>query len=1149
MAAKKTKAAKPLPFQDKLVLNRWIVSLFGVEAIRNSTLDKKLVRPFQAFTDLLKDETEGMGPDGRHRFYERLRLGNSLFTWTDGKSRVTREDLLRYEERIAEHTLAINAKRAGDPVKWKYFQWLELLFTEIYLDRYFRNRHELLADLNEFVGKFNEYWGAQGYAPVPPYEEDDLNKVCIQIATGGGKTLLMHVNLLQFRQYEQEAGGGKLDFAYLVTPNERLSGQHLGEFSKSGLFASRFTLDGPALGAVQVLEISKLAETTGPNTVATDVLGNRNLLLVDEAHAGIAGNNGEKDKDRAWQRRRAAICEKGFAFEYSATFAQAVRGTDHEDAYAKSVLFDYSYRWFYADGYGKDYRIFNIPGTGTLPDIRFRYLTGMLLSHYQQLRLWEEGRAFRESFRLAKPLWVFVGSTVSAGKKSGALAGDDKVAATDVAEIIRFIAHFLEKPDEARGAISDLLWKTGAETGLLASDETDLFAGAFTALKSMAPGGTAAVAAAVHSDILRRVFHGQAGRLVLERIPGDNGEIVLRAQGSEAEEPFGLVNVGSPKELCDHLASLPDLADKVDFAPESAFAKPQFDSLRDSSSPMDLLIGSKKFVEGWDCWRVGTLGLMHVGKSEGAQIIQLFGRGVRLKGWDGRLKRSSRSGAPSVPPNLPVLETLGVFGIEADFMQKFRDYLKDEGLPGNERPNCVTMPLAVTYDFGRRLKILRPKKNGPDGREYDFKRDGRVPRVDGNVPEGLVRNPVVADWYPRIQSIESKVRNLAATAKNAGRLPMDLLALLDWDKAYFALEDFKRDRSWHNLDISPEGLKAALERAVASGENGRPWYMLYLPDRWLDWPPSTGLLRTAQAIAEELLKRYVERLYNESKAAFYEPRLELRDVTDADLMLPPVDETGARLYSFSIEGATEDEAAEMATDIKKLQEELKTKRDQLVEIGNIRAIRYQRHLFEPLFSLRQKGKISIQPVCLNDSEFGFVNDLCEWAKAHAADLGDREVYLLRNVSTNKGIGFFEAANFHPDFLLWIVDGEKQRLVFVEPHGLVHEHPNSPKVLFFKTVKEIERRLGDPNVELDSYIVTPTPFQSLLWPGVTEQILAARHILFLDSGADAYIPQLLAAARRDASAAMPKPPVPEESASGFLEAAEPPALYDGRRVGR
>ena len=29
-----------------------------------------------------------------------------------------------------------------------------------------------------------------------------------------------------------------------------------------------------------------------------------------------------------------------------------------------------------------------------------------------------------------------------------------------------------------------------------------------------------------------------------------------------------------------------------------------------------------------------TMGLMNVGKGEGAQIIQLFGRGVRLKGCD-----------------------------------------------------------------------------------------------------------------------------------------------------------------------------------------------------------------------------------------------------------------------------------------------------------------------------------------------------------------------------------------------------------------------------------------------------------------------------------------------------------------------------------
>jgi hypothetical protein len=43
------------------------------------------------------------------------------------------------------------------------------------------------------------------------------------------------------------------------------------------------------------------------------------------------------------------------------------------------------------------------------------------------------------------------------------------------------------------------------------------------------------------------------------------------------------------------------------------------------------------------------MGLMHVGRSEGSQIIQLFGRGVRLKGYEWSLKRSGHSHAPLRP--------------------------------------------------------------------------------------------------------------------------------------------------------------------------------------------------------------------------------------------------------------------------------------------------------------------------------------------------------------------------------------------------------------------------------------------------------------------------------------------------------------------
>ena len=56
-----------------------------------------------------------------------------------------------------------------------------------------------------------------------------------------------------------------------------------------------------------------------------------------------------------------------------------------------------------------------------------------------------------------------------------------------------------------------------------------------------------------------------------------------------------------------------------------------FDDIRRKGSPIRMLAGAKKFTEGWSSWRVSAMGLMNVGKKKGSEIIQLFGRGVRLK--------------------------------------------------------------------------------------------------------------------------------------------------------------------------------------------------------------------------------------------------------------------------------------------------------------------------------------------------------------------------------------------------------------------------------------------------------------------------------------------------------------------------------------
>jgi hypothetical protein len=138
----------------------------------------------------------------------------------------------------------------------------------------------------------------------------------------------------------------------------------------------------------------------------------------------------------------------------------------------------------------------------------------------------------------------------------------------------------------------------------------------------------------------------------------------------------------------------------------------RFHEINKPHSTVNLLIGSKKFTEGWNSWRVRTMGLMNVGQTEGSQIIQLFGRGVRLKGFGSSLKRSGTAQLPDDmrrPKHIGVLETLSIFGIRADYMAQFRDFLEEEGLPIND--DRIEFLLPVIRNLGtQKLKTIRLKK-------------------------------------------------------------------------------------------------------------------------------------------------------------------------------------------------------------------------------------------------------------------------------------------------------------------------------------------------------------------------------------------------------------------------------------------------------
>ena len=135
----------------------------------------------------------------------------------------------------------------------------------------------------------------------------------------------MHANILQYQHYLDKHGRRReLNRIILLTPNEGLSQQHLREFEAAGIAAELFNKDGRGLfagQAVEILDIHKLKDEMGDKTVAIDAFEGNNLVLVDEGPPRRVGG-----EEGAWMRFRNALCEKGFSFEYSATFGQAVKG-------------------------------------------------------------------------------------------------------------------------------------------------------------------------------------------------------------------------------------------------------------------------------------------------------------------------------------------------------------------------------------------------------------------------------------------------------------------------------------------------------------------------------------------------------------------------------------------------------------------------------------------------------------------------------------------------------------------------------------------------------------------------------------------------------------------------------------------------------
>ena len=1032
--------------EKRLVLVAWLNEQFGFQTNEAALLDAK-------------EAAEGFNADRRSYLSVRLETRKNV--------QVQPAALARYDTNIYDHLCAINAKRAT-PIVLRHFQYLAVLYAEVYLDWFFHCPDALLDALHRFEVRRTTDSKLRGVPSDLSFTRNDLGKLAFWIATGGGKTLLLHINYHQFLHYNATFGS-PLDNVLLVTPNEGLSEQHLAEMTLSGIPCRRFDLHETGLhvdagDVVRVIEITKLTEVKkgGGLSVPVEAFEGNNLIFVDEGHKGSGGAR--------WRGYRDALAETGFTFEYSATFGQALTAARNEvltREYAKAIAFDYSYRYFHGDGFGKDFNILNLkedeglglrivgapePETSveSAEERTDRLLLGNLLAFYEQQRVFAEHKDALRPYNLARPLWVFVGGTVNA------VYSRNKRKQSDVLTVVRFLQRVLRNSQGwAVAAIGRLL---AGESGLERADGRDVFEDRFGYLRDadLSPE-------ALYQDILDSVLHAPTSDVLqLGFVRGSSGEIGLKASGSTRY--FGVITIGDASSFRKLVAERePDIR-----LVEEAMVERLFDGINTPNTHIEVLIGARKFMEGWNSWRVASMGLMNVGRREGSQIIQLFGRGVRLRGLQHSLKRSSALPGTH-PAHIGLLETLNIFAIRADYMAQFKSYLEREDLH-TEGVVELYLPVRANKEFLNQ-GLLVPRVPG-DRTFADEAEIGLAPAAGA---------AVFLDRSLKAQAIESQDGAFADAAAQAGsrrRIPAASLQLVDWNRVHLELLAYREQRGYANLALTPDDIRAVFESTHPL------CHELVAEDDLAEPKTLAGVGALSEAVMV-LAKKYMDRFYRTRQERWASKRMRYSEVRETD---PNFQDYVVRVPRAV--GGTDKAPADSYTDL----------------LANVH---FDRHLYQPLL-VQRTAKVTSKPAGLNESEHRFVVDLrtyCKQRQQEQADtLVNEEIFLLRNQSRGHGVGFFEQRGFYPDFILWVKEEGKQRIVFVEPHGMLHAgaYVHDERARLHETLRELEEEMarthaGTGEVRLDSYIVSATPFedlQSKYDDGTWDmERFAARHILF------------------------------------------------------
>ena len=883
----------------------------------------------------------------------------------------------------------------GQTFKLRYYQVLALLFTECF---------------------FADQQQPEGFDTSN--EQENQRMLAYWMATGSGKTHIMHLNILQYLHHfckNDNARGNtqaKTLQIFLTTPLANLIKQHerelepyirkLNETYNNRIELIIDTTQGLLQKEDDYFQLPENGEIC-------------RLILVDEAHIGLSSKESGRFRDL---RRNRLNIGNSFLFEYSATFHNVAN--ELKDEYDNAIIYRYDYARFYNDGYGKDHFFKPITADAVAAESEKEIkdnLDECLRVMEEKLQIFnsvQKDEQYDNDLTAHRPLMAFMGHTVENPKDEG--KGDE---VSDIQQVLDYLA---------------------------ALDATE-------------------------RRKFRAIFGGDIiGPLVVARNPENNSELLLSYGDGEK---WGMINVGDAASLYNSITN-----DRIETRVES-IANPHlhFENLDNETSPINVLIGSRKFAEGWNSYRLSVIDLINLGSAKGNLIIQIFGRGVRLRGKGGDGKRRHIDHKPDYyllrqkdrEDDIRRLETLTVFSLKRSYLEHF---LKEVHAGGVQFQHVFKIPVNPTFfqvgdntsvhfeNYRHKLPIFKQGNTSGSG----------IKRVTFNGSE-------IHYTYFEGGTEQSRIMN------NWRKLMLDYRT----DKRKNALnvyEDLRQNNEKYSCYLNRAKLASLIHREAEKNqlqlynkENYAPTIIDFLsliseiryreqrqdPIAWTD-----QLNRQIVIDATRMLRNRINAHINRANY-IYEPLNQddfIYEYTVTKVFKEPQE------YDAFLAKIKEAEKKRDQSEARRIDPERQIQKDLRLYLEP-----HHRHIYEPLLldlqgnRENESNEVKVSPDRLNSGEKKFVEDVTAYIKLHYRKNERYEFYLMRNVQK---IGIYlesDAGSYYPDFVLWVLDTQQDitYILFIDPkgeRGIIDEtldYKNHPKVKLARksedeTLVKLEKKL-------------------------------------------------------------------------------------------